>query len=101
MYETSTKWNKFRMIRYVSKIWESTYPADVIKFNKEYEILEILDSKIDKQRKCKLQYLVRWLGYEETDKETSWVPVNEVHTSEAISDSHLANPSKPGPLGQT
>ena len=66
----------------------------------EYEISEILDSKIDKRRKCKLQYLVHWLGYEGTDEETSWVPADEVHASEAISDFHSANPSKPGPLGQ-
>ena len=38
----------------------------------EYEISEILDSKIDKRRKCKLLYLVRWTGYEGTDQETDW-----------------------------
>ena len=29
----------------------------------EYEISEILDSKIDKCHKCKLQYFVCWAGY--------------------------------------
>src|SRR6202035_5637019 len=35
----------------------------------EFEISEILDSKIDKRRKCQLLYLVRWTGYEGTDQE--------------------------------
>ena len=75
-------------------------PPSPIKIDgeEEYEISEILNSKIDKRQKCKLQYLVRWLGYEGTDEETSWVPADEVHTSEAISDFHSAHPSKPGPL---
>ena len=33
----------------------------------EYEISKILDSKLDKRRKCKLLYLVWWTGYEGTD----------------------------------
>ena len=30
----------------------------------EYEIAEVLDSKIDQQHACKLLYYVCWLGYE-------------------------------------
>src|SRR6266540_2369877 len=37
----------------------------------EYKIAEILDTKIDKRRCCKLLYLVKWLGYEGTNEETS------------------------------
>src|SRR6266436_1155744 len=41
----------------------------------EYEVSEILDSKVD--RHCRLEnrlhYLVRWTGYEGTDEETSWI----------------------------
>ena len=38
----------------------------------EFEISEILDSKVDhQQRACQLLYLVRWSGYEGTDEETS------------------------------
>ena len=33
----------------------------------EYEIAEVVDSKIDKRRSCKLLYLVHWLGYENMD----------------------------------
>jgi hypothetical protein len=47
-------------------------PPPVIKDEEpEYEISEILDSKLDKRQACKLLYLVQWSGYEGTDEETS------------------------------
>ena len=50
-------------------------PPIVIDGELEFEISEILDSKIDRRRKaCKLLYLVRWEGYEGTDEETSCDP---------------------------
>ena len=65
----------------------------------EYEISEILDSKIDKCWKhCNIVYLVRWTSYEGSDEETSWVLANELgHASEIITDFHKAYPNKPGP----
>src|SRR5712692_393125 len=55
----------------------------------EYEIAEILDSKIDRRQcNCKLLYLVCWLGYEGTDDETSWLLATELsHASDLVSDS--------------
>ena len=65
----------------------------------EYEISEVLDSKIDRRRSCKLLYLVRWLGYENTDDEYSWLPATELeHAKDLITDFHTAYPAKPGPL---
>ena len=65
----------------------------------EYEIAEVLDSKIDKHRSCRLLYLVCWLGYENTDEEFSWLPATELeHAKDLISDFHSAYPNKPGPL---
>lgn len=66
----------------------------------EYEIAEVLDSKIDNRRRtCKLLYLVRWSGYENTDEETSWVLATELeHAQEVVTDFHARYPSKPGPL---
>ena len=65
----------------------------------EYEIAEVTDSKIDHRRSCKLLYLVRWLGYENTDEEFSWLPATELeHAKELVSDFHSAYPDKPGPL---
>lgn len=64
----------------------------------EYEIAEIVDSKIDKRRKCKLLYYVRWLGYEGTDEEFSWLPTDELgHAVELVSNYHSAYLTKPGP----
>ena len=57
----------------------------------EYKISEILDSKVDHQRRnCKLLYLVHWSGYEGTDDETSWLLATELgHASELVHDFHL------------
>ena len=69
----------------------------------EYEISEILDSKLDNRRRaCKLLYLVRWSGYEGTDDETSWLLANELgHASEIVTEFHSKYPAKPGPLPST
>lgn len=65
----------------------------------EYEIAEIVDSKIDKWRKCKLLYYVCWLGYEGTDEEFSWLPADELgHVVELVSDFHSAYLTKHGPF---
>ena len=65
----------------------------------EYKIFEVFDSKIDHCRSCKLLYLVQWLGYENTDKEFSWLPATELeHAKDLISDFHSAYPAKPGPV---
>ena len=68
----------------------------------EFEIAEVLDSKMDHQcSKCKLLYLVRWTGYTGTDEETSWILASELeNTPDLVSDFHQAYPAKPGPLGQ-
>ena len=66
----------------------------------EFEISEILDTKINNHRRtCKLLYLVCWTGYEGTDKETSWILTSELgHASELVVDFHKAYLAKPGPL---
>jgi hypothetical protein len=67
--------------------------------NIEFEISKILDTKIDKRRKCQLLYLVRWTGYEGTDQETNWLPTMELqHALELVQDFHKSYPMKPGPL---
>ena len=67
----------------------------------EYEISEIVDSKINKRRSCKLLYLVRWLAYENTDKELSWLPAMELeHANELVSNFHSTYPQKPGPISK-
>jgi hypothetical protein len=78
---------------------QSPPPPVTVQGELEYEIAEVLDSKIDRRRSCKLLYLVRWLGYENTDEEFSWLPASELeHAKELISDFHSAYSDKPGPL---
>src|ERR1700723_2004817 len=65
----------------------------------EYKIAKILDSKLNQRRKCKLLYLVQWVGYERTDQEMDWLVATELtHASELVADFHSAHPSRPGPI---
>jgi Chromo (CHRromatin Organisation MOdifier) domain len=74
-------------------------PPVIIDGEPEYEISEILNSKLDKRYHCKLQYLVKWLGYENTNKERSWISATELdHTSDIVADFHKSYPDKPGPV---
>jgi len=60
----------------------------------EFEISEILDSKVDRRRKsCKLLYLVRWSSYEGTDEETSWLLATELgNATELLENYHVLVP---------
>jgi len=66
----------------------------------EFEISEILESKVDcRRRLCKLLYLVQWSGYEGTDEETSWLLATELgNATELLENYHVRYPDKPGPL---
>jgi hypothetical protein len=64
----------------------------------EYEIAEILDTKLDRRFRRKLRYLVKWTGYEGTDEETTWISADELnHAQELVNDFHVKYPDKPGP----
>jgi hypothetical protein len=78
---------------------QSPPPPVEVEGELEYEISEILDTKIDNRRRCKLLYYVCWAGYEGTDEETSWLPATELeHAQELVTDFHTRYPGKPGPL---
>ena len=64
----------------------------------EFEIAEILNSKVDNWHcNCKLLYLVHWT----TDEETSWILAMELRNApKLVTDYHAAYPAKPGPLHQ-
>ncbi|KIO07372.1 hypothetical protein M404DRAFT_136212 [Pisolithus tinctorius Marx 270] len=65
----------------------------------EFKVSEILDSKVNQHRKCWLQYLVWWTGYEGTDEETTWVLATELdNASELVQEYHDWYPDKPGPF---
>ena len=68
----------------------------------EFEITEILDSKIGHQCKtCKLLYLVQWSGYEGTDEETSWLLTTELGNATELDEYHSQYLDKPGPMAST
>ena len=75
-------------------------PAPVIIDGKpEYEISKIVNSKINRWRAYKLLYKVIWLGYEDTDSDSEWLPVMELeHAKELLNDFHLKYLSKLGLL---
>ena len=65
----------------------------------EYEISQIVDSKIDHRQACKLIYKVIWLGYEDTGNESEWITASKLsHAADLVSDFHITYPAKPGPL---
>jgi hypothetical protein len=64
----------------------------------EYEVEEILDSKIDRRRRIQLQYFVQWSGYEGRPDEFSWIDASDLENSyELVSDFHQKYPDKSGP----
>ena len=71
---------------------QSPPPPVFIDGEPEFEISEILDSKVDQRRRnCKLLYLIRWTRYAGTDEETSWILATELgNAPELVADYHTA-----------
>ena len=80
--------------------WTQSLPPLIdIDREPEFEIAEVVDSKIDKWRRCKLLYYICWLGYEDTNEEFSWLPAMELEQSmELVADFHSTYLTKLGPL---
>jgi len=56
----------------------------------EYEILQIIDSKINCWWACKLLYKVIWLGYENAEDRSKWLSATKlIHTINLVSDFHI------------
>ena len=64
-------------------------PPDLIDGEEEYEIEEILQSRRF-GRGRKVQYLVKWKGY--PDSENQWVDWDNLHADEALADFKQKNP---------
>jgi len=76
-------------------------PDFVDETGEHFEIDSILDSKIDKRRRCKLLYKVKWTGYEGTDEEDSWVSALDLADSrESVQAFHEQHPTRPGSYRQ-
>jgi hypothetical protein len=66
-------------------------PPEIIDNDEEYEIKEILDSRV---RWNKLYYLVHWLSYPRN--EDSWIPASETnHCQDLVRDFHKTHPCAP------
>lgn len=70
-------------------------PPDEIEGEEQYTVSAILDSR---RYHKKLQYLVQWMGYENTAESSTWEPAENVADSEELVTAfHQAYPKKPRP----
>jgi hypothetical protein len=65
-------------------------PPDLVQGTEEYEVEKILDSR-QHGRGHKIQYLVKWKGYPDSDNE--WVNWNDMHADKALEEFRQHNPS--------
>ena len=68
-------------------------PPILIDEEPEWYVEEILDSRFSRRRR-RLEYLVKWVGYGETD----WQSATSLNRTEAVERFHARYPDKPGPL---
>ena len=66
-------------------------PLEIIDNEEEYEVKAILDSRTF-GRGCKLQYLVKWKGYPES--ENQWEDTNNVHSNDLVCQFQRRHPTK-------
>lgn len=76
---------------YPDRVVPPAPPVDV-QGNDEYEVGEVLDSRVHRRR---LQYLIRWKGYGPQDD--TWEPSSQVHAPRLVAQFHRRHPSKPAP----
>jgi hypothetical protein len=79
---------------YPGQAEEPPGPVEITDEGEEYEVADILDSRRN-PRTGRLEYLVEWLGYEGTDEQTSWEPVEYLSNSQdTIAEFHARHPEK-------
>ena len=47
-----------------------------------------------------LCYLVEWKGNKETGEGLEWVSAEDIQMPDALTDFHMSNPDKPGPINK-
>jgi hypothetical protein len=60
-------------------------PPELIDGEEEYQVEEIIDERIFRQKK---QYLIKWLGYPVS--ENSWIDARGLHADELLEDYRLS-----------
>ena len=64
-------------------------PPDLINDEEEYEVEQVLDSRV-RGRNCKVQYLVKWVGYPDSDNQ--WLDVDQLTADDAIKEFQQRHP---------
>ncbi|MBW0502636.1 hypothetical protein O181_042351 [Austropuccinia psidii MF-1] len=71
-------------------------PPILVEEQEEWEVSEILDSKL---KRGELWYLVEWKGFTEDPERTTWEPDSSLNSSpDLVKDSHSLHPEKSGPI---
>jgi hypothetical protein len=86
-------------LHFVNEFSEPVSHPDPILINEEeeFEVEEILDSKVDKRVLHKVKYLVKWKGY--SSSENSYVTYSDLtHARDLIDAFHAKHPRKPKPI---
>ena len=65
-------------------------PPDLINGKEEYEVEQILDSRV-RGRNQKIQYLVKWVGYPDSDNQ--WLDADQVTADDAIREFKKRHPN--------
>ncbi|MBW0593658.1 hypothetical protein O181_133373 [Austropuccinia psidii MF-1] len=70
-------------------------PPIIIEEEEEWEVSQILDSKL---KRGKLWYLVEWKGFSQDLERSTWEPTENLkNCPELVKDFHSLYPDKPGP----
>ncbi|MBW0481696.1 hypothetical protein O181_021411 [Austropuccinia psidii MF-1] len=70
-------------------------PRVIIEDEEEWEVSQILDSKL---KRGKLWYLVEWKGFSQDPERSIWEPNEKLkNCPELVKDFHYFYPEKPGP----
>ncbi|MBW0551900.1 hypothetical protein O181_091615 [Austropuccinia psidii MF-1] len=71
-------------------------PPVVVEEQEEWEVTQVLDSKL---KRSKLWYLVEWQGFSEYPERTTWQPASNLTSSpDLFKDFQSFYPDKPGPI---
>ncbi|MBW0471888.1 hypothetical protein O181_011603 [Austropuccinia psidii MF-1] len=69
-------------------------PPIIIEEEEEWEVSQILDSKLKRR---KLWYLVEWKGFSQDSERSTWEPAENLkNCPEIVEDSNSLYPDKPG-----
>ncbi|MBW0514731.1 hypothetical protein O181_054446 [Austropuccinia psidii MF-1] len=87
-------WNQSRHEK-IPNLHQEPLPPIIIEEEEEWEVSQILDSKL---KRGKLWYLVEWKGFSQDSERSAWEPTENLkNCPELIKDFHSLYPDKPGP----